>query len=59
MQKAHGVDNRNRVSLVKFPLCEKEFKTLTNVCKHIPKQQKIQLLKETMAFNSLHGRYLY
>jgi len=57
MQKAHGVDNRNNVRLVKCPLCEADFKTLTNVCEHISNEHNVQLIKETTAFDS--PWYLY
>lgn len=58
MQKAHGVDNRNNVRLVKCPLCEADFKTLTNVCEHISNEHNVQLIKETTAFDSLRGIYI-
>lgn len=34
METVHCVDNRNSACLVKYPLCEEDFKSLTNVCKH-------------------------
>ncbi|CAI6354067.1 unnamed protein product [Macrosiphum euphorbiae] len=55
MQKTHGVDNRSSVRLVKCPLCEEDFKTLTNVREHISKEHNVSLIKETAAFNFLHG----
>ncbi|KAL4092150.1 hypothetical protein QTP88_026703 [Uroleucon formosanum] len=52
MQKAHGVDNRSSVRLVKCPLCEEDFKTLTNVCEHISKEHNVPLKKETAGSGS-------
>jgi len=46
------------VRLVKCPLCEEDFKTLKNVCEHISKEHNVSLIKETAAFNSLHGIYI-
>jgi hypothetical protein len=57
-QKVHGVDNRSSVRLMKYPLCEEDFKALTNVCEHISKEHNVQLTKETTAFDSLHGIYI-
>jgi len=55
LQKIHGVDNRNSIRLMKCPICENDFKTLSNVCEHISQKHNVQLKKETKVFGSLHG----
>jgi len=52
------VDNRSSVRLMNCPLCEENFKTLTNVCELISKEHNVPLIKETAAFDSLHGIYI-
>lgn len=58
LQKAHGVDNRNSSRSVKCPLCEKDYKTISNICEHILKEHNIQLKKETKNFDSIYGIYI-
>lgn len=54
MQNVHGVDNRNSVHLVKYPMYENHFKTLSELFKHILKDHNVHLKKEFKAFDYIH-----
>lgn len=43
IQNVRSVDNRNSVHSVKCPLYENNFKTISELCKHIPKDHNVHL----------------
>ncbi|KAL5236531.1 hypothetical protein ACI65C_003941 [Semiaphis heraclei] len=53
LQKAHGVDNRSSVRLLKCPLCEQDCTTCSNLCEHISIVHNVAMKKECKDFDSL------
>ncbi|KAL5240408.1 hypothetical protein ACI65C_007818 [Semiaphis heraclei] len=53
LQKAHGVDNRSSVRLLKCLLCEQDCTTCSNLCEHISIVHNVAMKKECKDFDSL------
>lgn len=46
------MDNRNNVHSIKCPLCENDYKTITELCAHISKEYNMYVKK---TFDSIHS----